>query len=125
MVRSVLERVLRVTLDLDAVYSADATAAQEALRVAALEAPEHDFLVRARLWLLCQMRLRCFSLRAALVKVMRIQGLNLKHVETNPNKYVQKSQSLIRLRSERAQPRFALNRRPLMLTTMLILSKLC
>jgi hypothetical protein len=46
VVRAVLERVMRVKLDMDAVYAADAAAAQEALRVVALETPEHEFLVR-------------------------------------------------------------------------------
>ncbi len=46
VVRGVLERVLRVKLDLDAVYAADAAAAQQALQSVLRDDPDHDFAVR-------------------------------------------------------------------------------
>ena len=46
MVRSVLERVLHVKLDMMSVYAADATAAQEALKVAMDSVAPSDETVR-------------------------------------------------------------------------------
>lgn len=47
VVLSVLERVMRVTLDMDAVYAEDATQAQTALQQRLAEEPDHEFTVRS------------------------------------------------------------------------------
>ncbi len=47
VVHAVLQRVLRVTLDLDAVYAADAAAAQETLSQRLAECADHEFAVRS------------------------------------------------------------------------------
>jgi len=52
VVRSVLERVMRVRLDLDAIYASDAASAREMLQTAALENADHGFSVRNPLCLL-------------------------------------------------------------------------
>ena len=98
MVRAVLERVMRVKLDMDAVYAADAAAAQEALRVVALETPEHEFLVRLNVSVfgppaLCAVAGLHPLLRA---KEMLQKGLN-HNMWRFPENIRQKSQSLIRL----------------------------
>jgi hypothetical protein len=46
VVRSVLERVMRVTLDMDAVYAADAASAQALLQQRLSEDIPHEFAVR-------------------------------------------------------------------------------
>jgi len=46
VVHGVLERVLRVKLDMDTVYARDAAAAQLQLAECLAEAPEHEFAVR-------------------------------------------------------------------------------
>lgn len=71
VVRSVLERVMRVTLDMDAVYAADAASAQAVLQQRLSEDTPHEFAVRpplpppalsslssARLWRACVVRRR-------------------------------------------------------------------
>ena len=46
MVHAVLERVLRVKLDLDALYAAEAASAQKMLEQRLVECPDHEFAVR-------------------------------------------------------------------------------
>jgi hypothetical protein len=46
VVHAVLERVLRVKLDLDALYAAEAASAQKMLEQRLVECPDHEFAVR-------------------------------------------------------------------------------
>ena len=73
MVHSVLERVLRVKLDMGAVYEKDAAEAAARLAARLAESPEHEFAVRfsSLLFLLAS-----FSLWWG-VKEMRSSGLKL------------------------------------------------
>jgi hypothetical protein len=74
VVHSVLERVLRVKLDMNAVYEKDAAEAAEKLAARLAESPDHEFAVRFfSLWL-------CFfSFSGSVwgVKEMRDMGLKL------------------------------------------------
>ena len=104
VVRSVLERVMRVTLDIDAVYAADTASAQALLQQRLIEDTTHEFAVRspslsARPSALLSSALFCTRARACVVRRPR------KRCEpTGPNqpcgdlrkKTKQKSQSLIR-----------------------------
>ena len=88
VVRSVLERVLHVKLDMAAVYAADATAAQDALKVAMSNDAASDEMVRsgqliflalrcARLCSVCACLVcagACSALHSA--NAMRTTGLN-------------------------------------------------
>ena len=79
VVRGVLERVLRVTLDLDAVYSADATAAQQQLSAALQSCPDHEFAVGSPCAALGS-ALSYLSVQSGVVasaKTMLPKGLNL------------------------------------------------
>ena len=73
VVRSVLERVMRVTLDIDAVYAADTASAQALLQQRLIEDTTHEFAVRspslsARPSALLSSALFCTRARACVVR---------------------------------------------------------
>jgi len=130
VVKSVLERVLRVQLDMESVYSRDADAAAAQLQHILLEEPEHEFAVRSRpsvcrvsalfvlFALLAALRFAA-PRRAAGRRRCEPRGLNFR-VEDPQNKQQQKSQSLIRPAAAPLAPP-----RPVTSNTMLMLSTKC
>ena len=104
MVRTVLERVLHVKLDMAAVYAADATAAQDALAAAMSNDAASEETVRSG-QLICLALGSALSVRGVLRSAQRERDANYgsqsQHVEDSEINIKQKSQRLIRVQTGR------------------------